>query len=109
MLSVDRLIIGRSRWARRGTDCTETPGSQAVPLSCFTLFTADLLSDLLAVVAVVDQKVLLKRQLLLPISKLDQGHISREVFPCLVYMVQEGRRAVENHLYLLVTASSMLP
>lgn len=36
--------------------------------SHFTLFTADLLSDLLAVVAVENQEVLLKRQLLLPIS-----------------------------------------
>lgn len=74
----------------------------------FTLFTADLLSDLLAVVAVVNQEVLLKRQLLLPILKLDQGHLSREVFPCLVCMVQEGWRTVENHLYLLVTACMLL-
>lgn len=29
MLSVDRLITGSTRWARRGTDCTETQWNQA--------------------------------------------------------------------------------
>lgn len=77
-------------------------------LSSFTLLSADLLPDLLAVVAVVNQEVLLKRQLLLPIRELDQGHLSGEVFLRLVCMVQEGWRAAEHHLHLVVAANSPL-
>lgn len=69
ILSVDRAIAGRDRWAQRGTDCTGTEFSRVVCLLCFT---ADLRSDLLAVVAVLNQEVLLKHQPLLPIFTLDQ-------------------------------------
>lgn len=69
ILSVDRAIAGRDRWAQRGTDCT---GTETNWLVCLLRFTADLLSDLLAVVAVLNQEVLLKHQPLLPIFTLDQ-------------------------------------
>lgn len=69
ILSVDRAIAGRDRWAQRGTDCTGTEINWVVRPLCFT---ADLLSDLLAVVAVLNQEVLLKHQPLLPIFTLDQ-------------------------------------
>lgn len=69
ILSVDRAIAGRNRWAQRGTDCTRTEINWVVGL---LRFTADSLSDLLAVVAVLNQEVLLKHQPLLPIFTLDQ-------------------------------------
>lgn len=72
ILSVDRDIAGRDRCALRGTDCTGTEFNWVVCLLRFTRFTADLLPDLLAVVAVLNQEVLLKHQPLLPIFTLDQ-------------------------------------
>lgn len=72
ILSVDRAIAGRNRWAQSGTDCTETEINWAVCLLHFTRFTTDLLSDLLAMVAVLNQEVLLKHQSLLSIFTLDQ-------------------------------------
>lgn len=75
ILSVDRTIAGRNRWAQRGTDYTGTEINWVVCLlhfTHFTRFTTDLLSDLLAVVVVLNQEVLLKHQPLLPIFTLDQ-------------------------------------
>lgn len=57
-------------------------------------------SDLQAVVVVVDQEVLLEPQLLLSSCTAHQLHPRRGFLVCLVYMVQKLQGAVEGHFHL---------
>lgn len=60
-------------------------------------------SDLQAVVAVVNQEVLLEPQLPSPSCTMDQRHPGRDFLICLVFVVQQGQGAVEGHLHLVFT------
>lgn len=109
MLSVDRRIVVRSKWAWRGTVCTEQRQINFIAQYSFSSIHThfrDSVTDLQAVVAVANQEVLLEPQLPLPTCTVDQRHPRRDFLICLVCMVQKGCRAVEGQCHLLVTENS---
>lgn len=102
MLSVDRLIVGRSKQAWRGTVCTHRgKQSQFGTSSPPHLIQILCLSHLKGVVAVVDQEVLLELQRPLASLGLNERHAGRDFLLRLVCVIQEGRSAAEGHFHLL--------
>lgn len=103
MVSVDRLTVGRSKQACRGTVCTEG-GKQCHWHRTFSPSISDFLGSYLqAVVAVANQEVLLEPQHPLTPLRLNQHHIGRDFLFCLVCITQKGRSAAESHFHLFVT------
>lgn len=64
------------------------------------------MSDLQAVVAVVNQEVLLEPQLPLSTCTVDQRHPGRDFLILLLYKIQKGQGAVEGHLHLVFTKNN---
>lgn len=106
MLSVDRLIVGRSKQAWRGTACTHRGNNlnsqlhqppHLIQMLCR--------SHLESVVAVVDQEVLLELQRPLASLGLNERHAGRDFLLRLVCVIQEGRGAAEGHFHLLAEST----
>lgn len=102
MLSVDSLIVGRSKQAWRGTVCTHE-GKQSQPLPWISSLHIHIFccSHLKGAVAVADQEVLVELQRPLASLGLNERHARRQFIFRLVCVIQEGRRAAEGHFHLL--------